>query len=181
MSIAILNMISFTSLFSQLLLVILYTLGVLFYKFNKTVTKDLDKEINPLNTIESVEYFSEDMLNPQPNKKVDFENFDDYSAFSKEKAIDVNRSESGGENLINEVETLEQIPNKMEGQTATEMIDESVEDYVQTNSILTATVQEEDFEETNFDLSAEQENSITMVDEDDIKRVFRSKDWAVRH
>ena len=181
MPIAILNIISFTSLFSQLLLAILYTLGILFYKFNKIASKELEKEVNSLNGIESVEYFSEDLLNTQPNKNVDFENFDDYSAFSDEKTIDVNRSESGGENLANEAENFAQTSPKNAGQTAIEMIDESVEDYVQTNSTLTATVHEEDFEETNFELSVEQENSIAMVDEDDIKRVFQSKDWVARH
>jgi hypothetical protein len=181
MSKAILNMISFTSLFSQFLLAALYTLGVFFYKFNKIVLNDFDKEVNPLNAIESVEYFSEETDNSQTKKNNNFENFDDYSAFSKEKWIEVNRSEPSVENIISESGNLENSPQKIEGQTAAELIDESVEDYVLTNTALTATVQEDDFEETNFDLLTEQENSIMMVDEDDIKRVFQSKDWAVRH
>ena len=177
----ILSFISWTSLISQFFLVILYTLAVMFYKFNKSSQRGESEELNPFNTIESVEYFSDELINTQPKKDSDFENFDDYSAFSNGKNIEVNDSKLVDERSENELEFSEQNPKIIEEVNATEIIKNSDEDYVHTNATPTATVEEEDFEQKTFSLQQEQENSITMVDEEDIKRVFQSNDWTVRH
>lgn len=178
---AILSFISWTSLISQFLLVILYTLAVIFYKFNKSSHQGESEELNPFNTIESVEYFSDELINTQPKKDSDFENFDDYSAFSNEKNIEINDSKLVDERSENELEFSEQNPKIIEEIDPTKIIENSDEGYVHTNATPTATLEEEDFEQTNFSLQQEQENSITMVDEEDIKRVFQSNDWTVRH
>lgn len=175
MTMSILNIISWTSIFSQLLLVIFYSLGVLFYKYNKSVSQGLYEHASQTNTNESVEYFSQEVNNSIPTKEADFENYDDYSAFSKEKSNEVNASKSTTEGEENELEVSEQKPK---------IIEDSDEDYVSQNAIPTATIEDEDFEQISFNLPTEQENSITMVDEEDIKRVFQkqdSSDWAVRH
>jgi hypothetical protein len=161
--------------------VILYSLGVMFYKFNKSVTQDINEELNTLNPFESVEYFSEVVTNNNPKKESDFENFDDYSAFSKEKNIEANGSESSVQSIQNEPEYVEQNPKIIEEKSTTESVENLEEDYVLQNVTLTATVEEEDFEQITFGLQSEQENSITMADEEDIKRVFQSNDWTVRH
>ena len=85
------------------------------------------------------------------------------------------------ESLKNEIEFSEQNPKIIEEINAIEIIEDSDEGYVLTNAMPTATVEEEGFEQTTFSLQQEQENSLTMVDEEDIKRVFQSNDWAVRH
>lgn len=57
------------------------------------------------------------------------------------------------------------------------------EDYVVQNSVLTATVEDADFEQITFNLQSEQENSITMATDEDIIKVFQQQepnDWAVR-
>lgn len=181
MTLYILSFISWTSLISQFFLVILYTLVVMFYKFNKSSQQGESEELNPFNTIESVEYFSDELINTQPKKDSDFENFDDYSAFSNGKNIEVNDSKLVDESFENEPEYSDQNPKIIEEIDPTEIIENSDEGYVHTNTTPTATVEEEDFEQTTFSLQQEQENSITMVDEEDIKRVFQSNDWAVRH
>jgi hypothetical protein len=181
MIIAFLNIISWTSIISQLFLVTLYSLGIIFYKFNKSVTQGINEELNTLNSNESVEYFSEVVTNNNPKKDSDFENFDDYSAFSKDKNIDVNGSELTAEITQNEPEYVEQTPKIIEEKGTTESVENLEEDYVLQNATLTATVEEEDFEQITFGLQSEQENSITMADEEDIKRVFQSNDWTVRH
>ena len=177
----ILSFISWTSVISQFFLVILYTLAVMFYKFNKSSQHGESEELNPFNTIESVEYFSEEVTDIPQNKDSDFENFDDYSAFSNEKNVEVNDSKLVDESSENELEYSEQNLEIIAEIDPIEIIEDSDEGYVHTNATPTATVEEEDFEQTTFSLQQEQENSITMVDEEDIKRVFQSNDWTVRH
>ena len=181
MTLYILSFISWTSLISQFLLVILYTLAVMFYKFNKSSHQGESEELNPFNTIESVEYFSDELINTQPKKDSDFENFDDYSAFSNGKNIEVNDSKLVDERSESELEFSEQNSKIIEEIDSREIIEILDEDYAHTNATPTATVEEEDFEQKTFGLQQEQENSITMVDEEDIKRVFQSNDWTVRH
>ena len=177
----ILSFISWTSLIGQFFLVILYTLVVMFYKFNKSSQQGESEELNSFNTIESVEYFSDELINTQPKKDSDFENFDDYSAFSNGKNIEVNDSKLVDERSESELEFSEQNSKIIEEIDSREIIEILDEDYVHTNATPTATVEEEDFEQKTFGLQQEQENSITMVDEEDIKRVFQSNDWTVRH
>lgn len=168
-----------TSVFSQLLLVILYTLGILFYKYNKSTPEGLNENINNLSTDESVEYYSEEEIIETPKKDTDFENYDDYSAFAKAKD-----SVTIAPKSTNEIEEDEQKLNLTENETSTEFIEDSDEDYVLQDAIPTASVEEEDFEQISFDLPIEQENSITMVTEEDIRRVFHkqeSNDWVIRY
>ena len=168
----ILSFISWISLISQFFLVILYTLAVMFYKFNKSYHQGESEELNPFNTIESVEYFSDELIDTQPKKDSNFENFDDYSAISNGKNVEVNDSKLLNESFENEPEYSEQTPKIIEEINATEIIENSDEGYVHTDATPTAMIEEEDFEQTTFSLQQEQENSITMVDEEDIKRVF---------
>jgi hypothetical protein len=181
MIIAILNIISWSSLIIQLFLVILYSLGVLFYKFNKSATNGQNEEVPSLNTFDSIEYFADVPINHNPKQDTEFENFDDYSAFSKEKEIEVNASESIDENTKIAVENIEFKPAIMEEKASTEIAENLDDEYVYQSATPTATIEDEDFEQTTFNLQSEQENSITMVDEEDIKRVFQSNDWVVRY
>ncbi len=181
MIIAILNIILWSSLIIQLFLIILYSLGALFYKFNKSVTNHQNEEDSSLNTFDSIEYFTDVPTNDKPKKDTEFENFDDYSAFSKAKAVEENGLESTEENIKNTVENTEFKPAIMEEKTSTEIAENLDEEYVYQNATPTATIEDEYFEQTTFNLQSEQENSITMVDEEDIKRVFQSNDWVVRY
>jgi hypothetical protein len=181
---SILNIVSFTSVFSQLLLVILYTLGILFYKYNKSIPEGLNENISSLSTDESAEYYSEEGIIETLKKDTDFENYDDYSAFAKTKDSATIASESTNETEDNEPLDAEQKLNLTENETSTELIEDYDEDYVLQDAIPTARVEEEDFEQISFDLPIEQENSITMVTEEDIRRVFQkqeSNDWVVRY
>ena len=184
MALTILNMISLTSIVTQIFILIMYSLGVLFYNFNKSVSASSTDEEEQLRTEESVEYFSQDLEIQRDLKDGAFTNFDDYSAFSKESTIELNPSETK-EQTINEG-IVEEI-----GETKTDILEtleevgqsDKNEDYVVPNSILTATVEEEDFEQITFNLQSEQENSITMATDEDIIKVFQKQepnDWAVR-
>ncbi|MES2520922.1 MAG: hypothetical protein V4585_22595 [Bacteroidota bacterium] len=181
---SILNIISLTLVFSQLLLVILYTLGILFYKYNKSTSEGLNENISSLSTDESVEYYSEEEIIETSKKDSDFENYDDYSAFTKAKDNVIIDTKSTNEIEENEHTDAEQKLNLTESETSTEFIEDSDEDYVLQDTIPTARVEEEDFEQISFDLPVEQDNSITMVTEEDIRRVFQkqeSNDWVVRY
>jgi hypothetical protein len=161
--------------------VILYTLGILFYKYNKSIPEELNGNISSLSMDESVEYYSEEGINEIDNRDTDFENYDDYSAFSKVKDNVIITPKSSDENdLVDSEQNL----NITEIKTSTEIIEDPDEDYVLQNTIPTATVEEEDFEQISFNLPLEQENSITMVSDEDIRRVFQKQepnDWVVRY
>jgi hypothetical protein len=181
---SILNIVSFTSVFSQLLLAILYILGILFYKYNKSIPEGLNENINSLSTDESVEYYPEEQIIETLKKDSNFENYDDYSAFTKAKDNVTITPKSTNEIEEDEHIDAEQKLNLTENETSTAFIEDSDEDYVLQDAIPTARVEEEDFEQITFDLPIEQENSITIVTEEDIRRVFQkqeSNDWVVRY
>jgi hypothetical protein len=146
----ILNMISFTSILVQTLVAILYSLGFIFYKFNQSVSTNIHQELDGLKTEESIEYFSP--AGDDDTKQIDssFENYDDYSAFSRDKALAVETDSS---------------------LKKTDVIESSNDDYVSQNTTPTARV-DEDFEVISFNLQVEQENSIVMSSQEDIRRVF---------
>ena len=180
----LINMISVTSIVTQFFVLIMYSLGVLFYNYNKTVSSSQMKENQSLHSEESVEYFSEGVKNDEDLKDTSFTNYDDYSAFSNDSQIELKPSEiqeqSVNEGTIeNTEESAVDIQKTLEGIQAS---DEN-EDYVVQNSVLTATVEDDDFEQITFNLQSEQENSITMATDEDIIKVFQKSepnDWAVR-
>ena len=184
MTLTFISMISLTSIVTQIFILIMYSLGVLFYNFNKSVSASSTGEEEQLRTEESVEYFSQALEIQGDLKDGTFTNFDDYSAFSKESTIELKPSETK-EQTINE-STVEDIDEtKTDTFKTLEDVGQSDEneDYVVQNSILTATVEEEDFEQITFNLQSEQENSITMATDEDIIKVFQKQepnDWAVR-
>jgi hypothetical protein len=141
--IGIINMISLTVVLTQLLLVILCSLGFIFYKYNQSVHTNIHQEMEDLKTEESVEYFSP--IGADDVKKPDspFENYDDYTAFSRDKELTMDN---------NITESLN-------------------DDYVNQNTTPTAIV-DEDFEVVSLNLQTEQENGIVMSSQEDIKRVF---------
>ncbi len=180
----LINMISVTSIVTQLFVLIMYSLGVLFYNFNKTVSSSQMKENPSLHSEESVEYFSEGIKIDEDLKHTSFTNYDDYSAFSNSSKMELKPSENK-EQSVNE-STAE---NKEESTTDIQKVLEEIqasdenEDYVVQNSVLTATVEDDDFEQITFNLQSEQENSITMATDEDILKVFQKQepnDWAVR-
>ena len=184
MTLTFINMISLTSIVTQIFILIMYSLGVLFYNFNKSVSASYTAEEEQLRTEESVEYFSQDLEIQGDLKDGAFTNFDDYSAFSKESTIELNPSETK-EQTINE-STVEEI-DEMKTHLLKTLEDvgqsDDNEDYVVQSSILIATVEEEDFEQITFNLQSEQENSITIATDEDILKVFQKQepnDWAVR-
>ena len=185
MILTFINMISLTSIVTQIFILIMYSLGVLFYNFNKSVSASSTGEEEQLRTEESVEYFSQELEIQEDLKDGTFTNFNDYSAFSKESNIELKPSETK-EQTINE-STVEDID-----ETKTDLLktledvgqSDDNEDYVIQSSILIATVEEdEDFEQITFNLQSEQENSITMATDEDIIKVFQKQepnDWVVR-
>lgn len=184
MILTLFNMISITSIVTQLFLLIMYSLGVLFYNFNKTVSSSSLSEDQSFRTEESVEYFSQGLKTKLDAIESDFTNYDDYSAFSNESKIELKPSESQ-EQLVNNdsIENTEE--STVDIQKSLEVIQASDEneDYAVQNSVLTATVEDDDFEQITFNLQSEQENSITMATDEDIIKVFQKpepNDWTVR-
>ena len=184
MILMILNMISLTTIVTQLFVLIMYSLGVLFYNYNKFVSSSQLNENQPLYTEESVEYFSQGLENHGDLKEAGFTNYDDYSAFSNDSTIDLQHSETK-EQAIEEssIENVEEANSDIEKTLEEIQESDESEDYVVQNSILTATVEDDDVEQINFNLPSEQENSITMATDEDILKVFQKpepNDWAVR-
>ena len=179
----LINMISLTAIVTQLFVLIMYSLGVLFYNYNKSVSPSQLKENDSLHSEESVEYFSHG-VEKDDSKEAEFINYDDYSAFTKdstveskpvrieEQAVNEGRIENTEESTVDIQKTLEEIQTSDEN-----------EDYVVQNSVLTARVEDDDFEQITFNLQSEQENSVTMATDEDIIKVFQIQapnDWAVR-
>lgn len=182
MILILINMISLTAIVTQLFVLIMYSLGILFYNFNKTISSSTFSEEQFIRSEESVEYFSQGLGNHENSKETDFTNYDDYSAFSKDSTIEVKPAEIK-EQTVNKsmIENTEQ--STSDTQKTVEEIQTSDEDYVFQNSVLTATVEDDDFEQITFNLQSEQENSITMATDEDIINVFQKQepnDWAVR-
>lgn len=147
---ATLNMISLTAVLTQLLLVILSSLGFIFYKFNQSILANNHPEMEDLRIEESVEYFSPISAEDAKQSDSSFENYDDYSAFCRDKDLAIESNNS---------------------LKKTNIIDSPNDDYVHRNTTPTATV-DEDFEMVFFNLQSEQENGIVMSSQEDIKRVF---------
>ncbi|MCU0468929.1 MAG: hypothetical protein MUF58_10025 [Arcicella sp.] len=141
----IINMISLTSVLTQLLLVILCSLGFIFYKYNQSVSTNIHQEMEDFKTEESVKYFSPTGADDAKKSDSSFENYDDYSAFSRDKELVIDKN--------------------------AEIVESTSDDYVNQNTTPTAIV-DDDFEVVSFNLQAEQENGIVMSSQEDIKRVF---------
>lgn len=182
MILVLLNMISLTAIVTQLFVLIMYSLGVLFYNFNKSVSSSHISEDQPFRTEESVEYFSQALETHEDFKEDEFTNYDDYSAFSSGSTIELKPSETKEQTI--EDSTIENVEEpKTDIQKTVEDIQESDEDYVVQSFVLTATIEDDDVEQINFNLPSEQENSITMATDEDIIKVFQQhepNDWAVR-
>ena len=183
----LINMISVTSIVTQLFVLIMYSLGVLFYNYNKTVSSSQMKENHSLHSEESVEYFSEGVKNDEDLNDTSFINYDDYSAFANTSKVELKPIETQEQSvnsfnessIENTAESTTDIQKTLEGIKASE----ENEDYVVQNSVLIATIEDDDFEQITFNLQSEQENSITMATDEDIIKVFQKSepnDWAVR-
>lgn len=184
MILIILNMISLTAIVTQLFVLIMYSLGVLFYNYNKSISSSQLNEDHTLRTEESVEYFSQGLETNEDLKEAEFTNYDDYSAFSNDSKIDLQPSETKEPAIEeNSIENIEEATTDNEKSLEEIQDSDENEGYVTQNSILTATVEDDDVEQINFNLPSEQENSITIATDEDILKVFQKpepNDWAVR-
>lgn len=183
----LINMISVTSIVTQLFVLIMYSLGVLFYNYNKSFSSSQMKETPSIHSEESVEYFSEGVKNDEDSEDTNYTNYDDYSAFSSSSKIELKPSETQEQsvNSVNDstIENAEESETDIQKTLKETQAFEENEDYVIQNSVLTATVEDDDFEQITFNLQSEQENSITMATDEDIIKVFQKpepNDWAVR-